>query len=113
MVIYRGALGLPDYVVDTVNSRASAAKALLIINPDFDVIEYERKTVRSLLSDDQYCSLLVLKNKPVAAEITRKVWTGMLEKGLVSASDSATLHGRINAHLLTTLLTRDYFAVPA
>jgi len=109
VVIYRTALELPDYIIDTLNSRALIAKALETDDPDFNLREYERRIVKLFLSDDQYSHLLVLKNKPIAKELTAKVWAGMLKQQLVSDSDDPTLYGRIYSHFLTALVTRDFF----
>lgn len=109
VVIYRTALELPDYMIDTLNSRALTAKALETDNPDFNLREYERRIVKLFLSDDQYSHLLVLKNKPIAKELASKVWAGMLKQQLVSDVDDPTLYGRIYSHFLTALVTRDYF----
>ncbi len=108
-IIYRADLGINDSIIDSLYSRAGLAETLKAENPDFNLREYEHRIVKLFLSEDQYIELLVLKNLPVAKELTSKVWEGMLKQLLISDPADSILAGRINSHFLTVLVTRDYF----
>lgn len=109
VLTYRTALELPEYIIDTINARAATAKALEISDPDFNIRKYERSILKYLLTDNQYGNLLVYKNTSLAKELTSKVWTEMLKQHLIYDSSDILLYKRINAHLLTSLVTREYF----
>ncbi|HPR13007.1 MAG TPA: hypothetical protein PLV06_11530 [Bacteroidales bacterium] len=109
VVIYRTPLGLPESIVDTINERAATAIILQMNDPEFNLREYERGVVRELLTEHQFTDLLVFRNQPVARELTAKIWNEMLKQHLVFGSDSVRLYGTINGHLLTSLVTREYF----
>lgn len=110
VILYRTALSLPDFIVDTLNAKAAIASVLQANDPDFNIREYERGVVKELLTDYQYTDLLVFKNQPIAAALTANIWSEMLKQHLVSVSDSLRIYGGINGHLLTSLVTREYFA---
>jgi hypothetical protein len=110
VVLYRTALGLPDYITDTISARADIATALRQSDPDFDIRAYEHLVVKTLLTNDQFTNLLVLRNKPVASEIAEKIWREMLKQKLAADSNDVILFGRIKNYLLTVLVTREYFA---
>lgn len=77
--------------------------------PSLDLKEYERKSLPTILTDEQYTNLLILLNKKQASEWATNSWKHIQERGIDQGQDSAKVHREIYNYNLAKLVRKDRF----
>lgn len=107
--LYRQSLGLSEAQINAIKTSGTAVSDLKEQHSATDLSKYELVKLKEILSDNQFERFLVLKNRPIAEKLVVRVWNGMIVQQLVTPSDSTKLYFLVRTHLLSELITRDYF----
>ncbi|MBO9203833.1 MULTISPECIES: hypothetical protein [Niastella] len=76
----------------------------------FDATPFEAVRIPALLNEDQYMQLLYEKNRTQAEEWSKKDWSEMVQRGMVTVADSVSTITQLTDYNIKLLAAKDRYA---